>query len=576
MRISTCLLSLAMLTSASLATTSATAQSLPAQSHVVIDQIDSVSDAGKNALYHELQAKFPSLTWRASSLESETKIEVASVDSEDADALISYLASDSRIQNVEPEMVYTATGILNLAHPNDPLYDKQWNMQAVEAEKAWGYTQGMGVTVAVVDTGIDCSLKDLEGTSCSYGLNAFDGTMNSVDRQSHGSHCAGTIAQTTNNGYGVAGMASKVNLMAVKVLSDSGSGTNQSVADGIRWAADNGAQVISMSLGGSGRSGVIEDAVKHAISKGVILVAANGNDGGRIGYPAGYDGVLAIAASGPDGKEAKFTSRGPETFLAAPGVDIVQETVCVGQGRGCKEGEKSAFLSYSGTSMATPGISASVAALISLGVTDPEAIKSRLKSSAIKNDYTSANPNLFGTDGGILNVGNAVEAESRYQAIVRGLFLVVLSWFAYRKTKAKKSLLKFYLPAMLVGVGLFFVPYLVSFPHPVVQALTRPLVELTSLYSTKLTGFLVLANVAIPAALLVASWHLKSLRTVVAGVSTGVAAYLGGLLWMKNMALPFGSLGLPLVALNILGCVYLAKFCLRHKDAEMEAVPAKG
>jgi len=575
MRISTCLLSLASLASALLATTSATAQSLPAQSRVVIDQIDSVSDAGKNALYHELQAKFPSLTWQASSLESETKIEVASVDSEDADDLISYLASDSRIQNVEPEMVYTATGLLNLAHPNDPLYDKQWNMQAVEAEKAWGYTQGMGVTVAVVDTGIDCSLKDLEGTSCSYGLNAFDGTMNSVDRQSHGSHCAGTIAQTTNNGYGVAGMASKVNLMAVKVLSDSGSGTNQSVADGIRWAADNGAQVISMSLGGSGRSGVIEDAVKHAISKGVILVAANGNDGGRIGYPAGYDGVLAIAASGPDGKEANFTSRGPETFLAAPGVDILQETVCVGQGRGCKEGEKSAFLSYNGTSMSCPHFSGAVAALISQGVTNPDAIRERLKSSATKNDYTQSNPNLFGQDGGILNLGQAVASEHWHQAWVRLLLCVVASFLVFRGTKAKSSLLKFKLPMLMTGVGLFFLPMLVSFPNVGVAAISRPLVEVLSLYSTKLTGFLVLANVALPALLLLVSWHKKSLRMPVAGVATGVAGYLASLLWLKTMTLPFGPLGLPLVALNILGCLFLAKFCLRHKDAEMEAVPAK-
>lgn len=539
---------------------------------VVIDQQDSISDADKSALYHELASKFPSFSWEPSALESETKIEVATVDPDQVNDVIDYLSSDSRIQHVEPEYVMTAYGLVNLASPNDPLYDKQWNMKTIDAETAWGYTQGAGVTVAVVDTGIDCSLEDLSGTSCSYGLNVFTGGMDSKDDQSHGSHCAGTIAQTTNNGLGVAGVAQNVSLLAVKVLSGSGSGSDQGVADGIRWAADHGAQVISLSLGGPGKSKTMEDAVRHAIDdKHVVVVAAAGNGSGRgpIGYPAAIPGVIAVSATNEENKEAHFTDRGPEVFIGAPGTNIVQQTICgTGRDNGCPN-----YASYSGTSMACPNVAAQSALLISQGVTNPEAVKSRLKSSATTNSYTKDNPNLFGA--GISNVGNSVASEHWHQAWVRLLCCLVASFLVFRGMKEKSSFLRFKLPMIMTGVGLFFIPMLLSFPNLGLVALSRPLVEVLSLYSTKLTGFLILANVALPALLLVVSWHKKSLRMVVAGVSTGIAGYLGSLLWMNTMILPFGFLGIPLVIANIIGCLYLARFCIRHKDAEQEPAVTK-
>jgi serine protease len=139
-----------------------------------------------------------------------------------------------------------------------------------------------------------------------------------ADDQGHGTHVAGTIAQTTNNGIGVAGLAHCAKLMPVKVLSARGWGTMADVAEGIRWAADHGAQVINLSLGSPSKSAVVENAVKHSIKKGVIVVAAAGNSGRSVGYPAAYPGVIAVSATDKNDAIAWFSSRGPEVTIGAP------------------------------------------------------------------------------------------------------------------------------------------------------------------------------------------------------------------------------------------------------------------
>src|SRR5205085_8292690 len=135
------------------------------------------------------------------------------------------------------------------------------------------------------------------------------------------------------------------------------------VAEGIRFAADEGAQVINMSLGGPIKSQILEDAVNHAIAKGVVIVAAAGNSGRSVGWPAAYPGVVAVSATDPNDKIAWFSSRGPEVVIGAPGVSVTQQTVCDGGKNKCE-----IFGTFNGTSMASPHVAGPAAMVVAEGI----------------------------------------------------------------------------------------------------------------------------------------------------------------------------------------------------------------
>ena len=173
---------------------------------------------------------------------------------------MSALRSDSRVRFAHPDWIVHALDI----PPNDPFYPIQWNLQspnprpAASASRERGRSTGgdPSVVVAVVDTGIAyetsarfCQAPDLAGAHFVPGWDFVNNDAHPNDDESHGTHVAGTIAQTTNNALGVAGIAYNVSLMPVKVLNAQGSGTISEIADGIRWAADHGAHVINMSFG---------------------------------------------------------------------------------------------------------------------------------------------------------------------------------------------------------------------------------------------------------------------------------------------------------------------------------------
>ena len=178
--------------------------------------------------------------------------------------------------------------------PNDACFKYQWHLRQIGMPAAWKQGNGKGAVVAVIDTGVT-KVGDLADTKFVPGYNFVANNANADDDHGHGTHVAGTIAESTNNGIGVAGVAYGASIMPLKVLSARGSGSMGGIAQAIRWAADHGANVINMSLGGPFAVSTLASAVKYAHGKGVVVVAAAGNDGrGKVGYPARYPGVIAV------------------------------------------------------------------------------------------------------------------------------------------------------------------------------------------------------------------------------------------------------------------------------------------
>ncbi|WP_019508981.1 S8 family peptidase [Pleurocapsa sp. PCC 7319] len=286
--------------------------------------------------------------------------------------------------------------------PNDPEYSKQWNFRNINVEQAWDETKGDGITVAVIDTGVS-KVPDLKLTNFVKGYDFVNDKDDASDDNGHGTHVAGTIAQSTNNGYGVAGIAYKANIMPLKVLSGSGGGTIADIAEAIKFAADNDADVINMSLGGGGASHMIEEAIKYAHSKGVVIIAAAGNEGrNSSSYPARYPDVMSVSATDAAGDKASYSNFGAGVDISAPGGSetgkIIQNTVDPSSG-------ESVFVGFQGTSMAAPHV-AGVAALVrATGVEDPTEVVNILKQSSrrVQEDHL----NHFGS--GHLDAGAAVK-----------------------------------------------------------------------------------------------------------------------------------------------------------------------
>jgi len=231
----------------------------------------------------------------------------------------------------------------------------------IKATTAWDVTKGdAGTVIAIVDTGVDMTHPDLVSKLVSTGHDFANDDDDATDDVWHGTHVAGVAAADTNNAIGIAGVAWNCRILPVKVTDATGDGYYSWIIDGIIWAADQGADVINLSLGGNFPDPFLEDACKYAHDKGAVVVAAAGNDGiAMVLYPAAYDAyVLAVAASDYTDAIADFSSFGPEVDVAAPGVWILGPAPqwYVGDG----------FLPYlfaSGTSQAAPHVSG-MAALI--------------------------------------------------------------------------------------------------------------------------------------------------------------------------------------------------------------------
>lgn len=253
----------------------------------------------------------------------------------------------------------------NSADPELP-----WGVRRVNAAAAWGATQGEGVKVAVIDTGIDPSHPDLR-PNLAGGFNALDPQKPGAwaDDQGHGTHVAGTIA-AVKDGRGVAGVAPRAKLYAIKVLDADGNGGYSDLIAGIEWAVKNGIKVANMSLGAEEGSEALERAVAAAEKAGLTIVAASGNSGGPVSYPAAYDATIAVGASDSRDAAAEFSSRGPEVDLIAPGVRVNSTRMGGGEE------------ALSGTSMASPHAAGLAALAVARGASTPAQVRVALYRAA--------------------------------------------------------------------------------------------------------------------------------------------------------------------------------------------------
>ena len=262
--------------------------------------------------------------------------------------------------------------------PSQPAQVLPWGINMVDAELSWGISTGDGVKIGVIDTGIDLNHPDLAANVVG-GKSFVSRSKGYKDDNGHGTHVAGTIAALNNN-IGVVGVAPEAWLYGVKVLDRKGSGWMSDVIAGIDWSAANGMQVITMSLGGGGSSS-LQAAVDNAYNQGIVIVAAAGNNAGAVGYPAAYESVIAVTATDSSNHLAYFSSRGPEAELAAPGVSIYSTY------------KGGVYSTLSGTSMATPHVTGTVALLLATspgiyydsnlnGKWDPSEVRSKLQDSA--------------------------------------------------------------------------------------------------------------------------------------------------------------------------------------------------
>ncbi|WP_448375406.1 S8 family peptidase [Fervidobacterium sp.] len=307
------------------------------------------------------------------------------------------------VKSVDKNYIYRA-----LATPNDTYYRYQWHYNTIKMPQAWDTLKAANIVVAVIDTGVSFTHPDLQGIFVT-GRDFVDGDNNPTDPSkdaSHGTHCIGTIAAVTNNSLGVAGVnwgGYGIKIMPIRVLGADGSGTLDNVAAGIRWAVDNGAKIVSMSLGGGGAQ-VLMDAVKYAYSRNVTLICAAGNENrSSLSYPAAYVETIAVGATRYDNKRAPYSNYNATTYydpyrkanvthrldIVAPGGDT-----SVDQNRdGYADGVLSTtwtptsgntYMFMQGTSMATPHVAAVAAMLYVRGYTTPEAIRSRLIQTSYK------------------------------------------------------------------------------------------------------------------------------------------------------------------------------------------------
>lgn len=345
------------------------------------------------------------------------------------------------VEYAELNSVCHATGT-----PNDTYYGFQWHLPQIDMPAAWDDSTGSGVVVAVLDSGVAYEnhpvpsweantvasgvssyalAPDLASTTFVPGYDFINNDSHANDNNSHGTHVAGTVAGSTNDNYGVAGVAYNASIMPVKVLDYTGSGSASALANGLYFAADNGADVVNMSLSwaaGYNPGSTVANAIAYAYNAGVTLVAAAGNEGiGTVSYPAAYSQVIAVGATRYDLSRSYYSQYGSGLEIMAPGGDVtidqngdgyvdgVLQMTIAGYQNAFNKADPTSFSwsFFQGTSMASPHVAGVVALMIANGITGVETIRDALADTAT--DLGSPGYDT-GYGWGLVNAAAAVNA----------------------------------------------------------------------------------------------------------------------------------------------------------------------
>jgi serine protease len=463
---------------------------------VVIDLDDAASDADRQQVGDELAAAIAPYTWQRGAtglgapMESDAQIYRVAVPASEVPDILRALGADPEVEGVEVEHEWTVPERVDAGTiarpdgyvrprddgdrfiPNDPYYGHQWHLDQIGMPSAWSRGRGAGVVVAVIDTGVAyrnadrfAQAPDLGQTRFVDGWDFVDNDAFPDDEHGHGTHVAGTIAQSTDNGLGVAGVAPSAAIMPLRVLDASGAGGWAAIASAIRWAADHGADVINMSLGGGMRSRTVERAIDYAHEHGVVVVAAAGNSSrGAVEYPARHDHVIAVGAVRFDRELSFYSCYGDGLDVVAPGGDtrvdqngdglpdgVLQNTIV---GRDVRRFD---YLAWQGTSMAAPHV-AGVAALVrGAGVSDPDAVERVLRETA----EPIGDVEHFGS--GLVRADAALARSEDTESAMRGLTALALAAIVLlglrRSGKLGVSAAPTTIAAFVVAGGLAVLPF---------------------------------------------------------------------------------------------------------------------
>ncbi|WP_342374259.1 S8 family peptidase [Myxococcus stipitatus] len=518
------------------------------------------------------------------SVESADEALTVAVGVDDVEGVLAKIRQHPSVESAEPLMEVRASFT-----PNDPSYTRQWNLRMIDMPKAWERGRGKGVVVAVLDTGIAYEdhedfkqVPDLQGVKFVPGYDFVNDDEHANDDHGHGTHVAGTIAQATNNGEGVAGVAFEATLMPVKVLNHFGGGNTADIADAIRFAADKGANVINMSLGGGGYSQVMASAVEYARKKGVTVVAAAGNGGrAQVEFPAAYPGAVAVSAVGPDGSLAPYSSYGKELDIAAPGGDkrrgdeggILQNTIDP------RDPSRAVYASYQGTSMATPHVAAVAAMLYGAGAKGPDEVEKALYAGAAKvadQAWTEQyGHGLLNAEASLASLGGGTSRWSPLYWALGLLAFVLLTLRGRERPGYLNALLRpaFLVPLVLSTVGVYFVRVWFAGTEgvagQVTQMISLPIPDWERIIFGRGAVNPLFYSALIPIIVSLPAIGWKGLRPAVGGLALGFAGFLAYSAWAGAPALswmPFAFLAKPWLGINTVICLVVARAMLKKDE----------
>lgn len=241
-----------------------------------------------------------------------------------------------------------------VATPNDPGYASQWWLDAVGARQAWAIAGGKGLTVAVIDSGVDMNHPDLKSNLRSDGYNFGDGNASPQDVFGHGTFVAGILAAQCGNATAGCGLAPGARILPIKINpSGIADFDSAALAQGIDYAVTHGAKIINLSISVTDATKTVGEAVQRALDAGLVVVASAGNKGTAVSFPGTYPGVITVAGTKRDGALWEDSNRGKEVTIAAPATEV--RSTLLGGGFGS---------SGRGTSYSTPMVAAAVASIL--------------------------------------------------------------------------------------------------------------------------------------------------------------------------------------------------------------------